>query len=101
MWKDGCQCTQLPIALVEGMLMTNYNIYLTVSSLQVHQDQYPVDMHMARDFLTIPGAMVSVEQLFSRSQHLCTDQQSSLKATTLTQVMYMKEWLWEGLMKWD
>ena len=81
--------------------MTNYNIYLTGSSLQVHQDKYPVHMHMAHDFLTIPGAMVSVDQLFSRSQHLCTDQQLSLKATTLTQAMCMKEWLQEGLMKWD
>ena len=89
------------IVCIVSIYSNNYNIYLTVSSLQVHQDQYPVDMHMARDFLTIPGAMVSVEQLFSRSQHLCTDQQSSLKATTLTQVMYMQEWLWEGLMKWD
>ena len=56
---------------------------------------------MACDFLVIPGAMVSVECLFSRSWHLCTDQQLSLKAATLTQAMCTKEWLWEGLMKWD
>jgi hypothetical protein len=48
---------------------------------------------MARDFLAIPGAMVSVEHLFSKSQHLCADQRSSLKAATLTQAMCTKEWV--------
>ena len=62
---------------------------------------YPVHVCMACDFLVIPGAMVSVKHLFSRSQHLCTDQRSSLKAATLTQAMCTKEWLQEGLMKWD
>ena len=56
---------------------------------------------MARDFLAIPGAMVSVERLFSKSRHLCTDQRSTLKAKTLTEAMCTKEWLREGLMRWE
>ena len=46
--------------------------------LQVHQHEFLIIEHMAHDFLAIPGAMVSVEWLFSKSQHLCTDQWSSL-----------------------
>jgi hypothetical protein len=56
---------------------------------------------MARDFLAIPDAIVSVERLFSRSWHLCADQRLSFKAKTLTLVMCTKEWIREGLMKWE
>jgi hypothetical protein len=69
--------------------------------LKAHQHEFPVIARMARDFLAIPGAMVSVERLFSKSRHLCADQCSSLKAATLTQAMCTKEWLQEGLMKWN
>lgn len=75
--------------------------FFTQYSWQIHHSEYPVHARMARDFLAIPGAMVSVERLFSRSRHLCTDQRSSLKAATLTQAMCTKEWLREGLMRWD
>ena len=39
--------------------------------------------------------------LFLKSHHLCTDQHSTLKAKTLTEAMCTKEWLQEGLMRWD
>ena len=66
-----------------------------------HWHEFPIITHMAYDFLTIPGAMVSIEHLFLKSWHLCTDQHSSLKAATLTQAVCTKEWLQKGPMKWD
>ncbi|KAF5328268.1 hypothetical protein D9758_017841 [Tetrapyrgos nigripes] len=50
----------------------------------------------ACDFLAIPGTSVSVEQLFSKSCHLCSDVHSSMKAETTTQAMYAKVWLKDG-----
>ncbi|KAG1846529.1 hypothetical protein F4604DRAFT_1936352 [Suillus subluteus] len=47
--------------------------------------------------LAIPGTISPVEQLFSKSQHLCTDQQSSLAAATVTQSMCAKLWIQQGL----
>jgi hypothetical protein len=38
----------------------------------------------------------SVERLFSKSHHLCTDQRSTLKTKTLTEVMCTKVWLRES-----
>jgi hypothetical protein len=76
-------------------------VFATDNCVQAHQHEFPIIACMARDFLAIPGAMVSVERLFSKSRHLCTDQRSSLKAATLTQAMCTKEWLREGLMKWN
>jgi len=55
---------------------------------------------MARDFLAIPGAMVAVEHLFSKSRHLCTDQRSTLKAKTLMEAMCTNKW-WRKDLMWD
>jgi hypothetical protein len=76
-------------------------VFTTDNGVQAHQHEFPIITRMARDFLAIPRTMASVERLFSKSRHLCTDQRSSLKAATLTQAMCTKEWLREGLMKWN
>ncbi|TFY60202.1 hypothetical protein EVJ58_g5298, partial [Rhodofomes roseus] len=66
-----------------------------------HAHDFPVIASMARDFLAIPGASVSVERLFSASRHLCADTRSSLKAQTITEAMCAKRWLQDGLFKFD
>ncbi|KDQ63990.1 hypothetical protein JAAARDRAFT_117154, partial [Jaapia argillacea MUCL 33604] len=64
-----------------------------------HKAEFPVLAAMAQDFLAIPGTSVSIEQLFSKSQHLCTDLQSSLKAYTITEAMLTKMWIKAGLLE--
>jgi hypothetical protein len=54
---------------------------------------------MARDFLAIPGTSVSVDRLFSKSRHLCSDVRSSLKADTIMIAMLTKTWIKDGLLK--
>ncbi|TFY56694.1 hypothetical protein EVJ58_g7479 [Rhodofomes roseus] len=66
-----------------------------------HAHKFPVIASMARDFLAIPGASVSVECLFSASRHLCVDTRSSLKAETISEAMCSKQWLKDGLFKFD
>ena len=52
---------------------------------------------MARDYLAIPATSVSVERVFSKSRHICTDLRSSLKAETVTQALLTKAWIHSGL----
>ena len=47
-----------------------------LSPHQAHAHEFPITSRIARDYLAIPGVIVSVEQLFPKSRHLCTDQQS-------------------------
>ncbi|KIJ57959.1 hypothetical protein HYDPIDRAFT_60283, partial [Hydnomerulius pinastri MD-312] len=58
-----------------------------------HEHDFPTISRIARDVLVTPGAIVSVERLFSSSRHLCTDQRSSLKAETVTRSMCVKRWI--------
>ncbi|KAF5372244.1 hypothetical protein D9758_004983 [Tetrapyrgos nigripes] len=62
---------------------------------------FPVIARIARDFLAIPGASVSVERLFSKSRHMCTDLRSSMKAETTTKAMCSKCWLRDGLFEFE
>ena len=64
---------------------------------QDHERDFPILSRMARDFLAIPGSSVSVERLFSKSRHLCTDLRGSLKAETVTEAMCARQWLRDGL----
>ena len=48
-----------------------YNYSLLV--WQDHERDFPIISRMTHNFLAIPGASVSVERLFSKSRHLCTD----------------------------
>jgi hypothetical protein len=66
---------------------------------QDHERDFPIISRMARDFLAIPGASVSVERLFSKSRHLCTDLRGLLHAATVTEAMCARQWLHEGLFK--
>ena len=68
-------------------------------SHQDHERDFPIISRMARDFLAIPGSSVSVERLFSKSRHLCTDLRGSLKAETVTEAMCARQWLRDGLYK--
>ena len=54
---------------------------------------------MACNFLAIPGASASVERLFLKSRHLCTDLRGPLKVATVTEAMCARQWLHEGLFK--
>ncbi|KIJ60425.1 hypothetical protein HYDPIDRAFT_98751, partial [Hydnomerulius pinastri MD-312] len=49
-----------------------------------HEHDFTIILCMAWDILAIPGAIISIEQLFLSSQHLCTNQCLSLKAETMT-----------------
>jgi hypothetical protein len=53
---------------------------------------------MARDFLAIPATSVSVERVFSKSRHICSDLRSSLKADTVTEALLAKVWIRSGLL---
>jgi len=52
---------------------------------------------MARDFLAIPATSVSVERVFSKSRHICSDIRSSLKAETISEALLTKVWIRSGL----
>jgi hypothetical protein len=39
---------------------------------QKHASEFPIIAQMARDILAIPATSVSVEQVFSKSRHICT-----------------------------
>jgi len=64
---------------------------------KIHASEYPTVARMARDFLAIPGTSVSVERLFSKSRHLCSDLRSSLLAPTIMRAMLSKCWIKDGL----
>ncbi|KAF5323187.1 hypothetical protein D9758_018064 [Tetrapyrgos nigripes] len=65
------------------------------------KDGFPIISRIARDFLAIPGASVSVERLFSSSRHLCSDLRSSLKAEMTTSAMCSKLWFKQGMFDFD
>ncbi|KZT32142.1 hypothetical protein SISSUDRAFT_969573, partial [Sistotremastrum suecicum HHB10207 ss-3] len=58
-----------------------------------HEKEFPVIAAMARDYLAIPAASVSVERMFSASRHLCSDSRASLNPETINQAMCIKLWL--------
>ncbi|OCH89148.1 hypothetical protein OBBRIDRAFT_733044 [Obba rivulosa] len=45
------------------------------------------------------GPGVAVERLFSSSRHVCADTRCSLKAETITELMLVKEWIRQGLLR--
>lgn len=52
---------------------------------------------MARDYLAIPATSISVERVFSKSRHICSDLRSSLKEDTIKMALLTKEWIRSGL----
>ena len=60
---------------------------------QAHDHEFLVIAKIARDFLAIPGASVSVERLFSSSRHICQDLWSSLQSKTIAELLLSKKWL--------
>jgi hypothetical protein len=56
-----------------------------------HEQDFLIISCMACDFLAIPGASVSVERLFSKSRHLCTDLQGSLHVAIVTEAMCARQ----------
>src|SRR5271168_3406787 len=52
--------------------------------------------HIARDILAIPGVSISVEWLFSSSEHTLSDTCSSLTAVSALKTVVVKEWLKKG-----
>ena len=59
---------------------------------------FPTLARMARDFLAIPATSTSVERVFSKSRHICSDLRCSLKAETITQALLAKVWIRAGLL---
>ncbi|EIN07766.1 hypothetical protein PUNSTDRAFT_70285, partial [Punctularia strigosozonata HHB-11173 SS5] len=59
---------------------------------------FPILSRMARDFLAIPATSVSVERVFSKSRHICSDLRSSLRAETIQQALLTKVWIRSGLL---
>ncbi|TFY70017.1 hypothetical protein EVJ58_g118 [Rhodofomes roseus] len=66
---------------------------------KAHAQDFKVISRIARDYLAIPGASVSVERLFSASRHLCANTRSSLKAETIVRALCTKIWLRANLLK--
>ena len=78
---------------------TSYSIlFLTRIQIQANATKFPIIARIARDYLAVPGAIVPVERMFSRSRHLCKDTRAPLRAKTITEVMCMREWLQTGVM---
>jgi hypothetical protein len=77
------------------------SFFLKFSSIvQEFRFHFPVVSRIARDFLAIPGASVSVERLFSKSRNLCHETRSSLKGNTIMEAMLTKMWIKEGYFKY-
>ncbi|KXN92087.1 hypothetical protein AN958_09790 [Leucoagaricus sp. SymC.cos] len=53
---------------------------------------------MMRVFLAIPATSVSVDCTFSKSQHICTDLQSALKAEMISGALLSKVWILDELL---
>lgn len=73
-------------------------VLLLTVPIQTHEKDFPIVAKMARDFLAIPGTSVSVERLFSKSRHLCSDLRSSMKADTIMEAMLTRSWIRDGLL---
>src|ERR1700733_395610 len=65
---------------------------------QKNAESFSTPARMARDFFAIPATSVSVERVFSKSCHICTDLRSSLKAETISEALLSKVWIREGLL---
>ncbi|EIN05707.1 hypothetical protein PUNSTDRAFT_73901 [Punctularia strigosozonata HHB-11173 SS5] len=64
----------------------------------MNQHTFPVLSRMARDYLAIPATSVSVERVFSKSRHICSDLRSSLQAETIKKALLTKVWIQSGLL---
>ncbi|KIL56765.1 hypothetical protein M378DRAFT_37370, partial [Amanita muscaria Koide BX008] len=58
-----------------------------------HATEFPIISRMARDYLAIPATSVSVERVFSKSRHICSNLRSSLKEKTITMALLTKVWI--------
>lgn len=54
---------------------------------QEHDQEFEIIALMAKDFLAVPGASVTVERLFSGSRHVGADTRTSMRAVTITELM--------------
>ncbi len=64
---------------------------------QIHAPKFPIIARMARDYLAIPATSVSVERVFSKSRHICSNLRSSLKEDTVKMALLVKVWIQSGL----
>ena len=71
-------------------------IFLLAHLNQTHSFDYPVLSRIAQDVLAIPGVSISVEWLFSSSEHTLSDTCSSLTAVSALKTVVVKEWLKKG-----
>jgi len=62
-----------------------------------HANEFPVLSRIARDILAIPGVSISVERLFSSSNHTLSDTRSSMTAESASKTGVVKKWLKKGL----
>jgi len=58
---------------------------------------FPIIALITCNYLTISASNMAIEQLFSFSQHLCTDIYTSMKAKAITDAICSKQWIKEGL----
>ncbi len=83
--------------LVEGASIYHLILTSTHTLVQENAVQFPTLAQMAHDYLAIPATSVSVERVFSKSWHICTDLRSSLKANMVTQALLTRVWIYSGL----
>ena len=74
-------------------------IWHLIISVQIHAAEFPIITQMALDYLAIPATSVSVEKVFSKSQHISSNIHSSLKENIITMALLTKVWIWSGLFK--
>ena len=83
--------------MVEGLSLIWYWSFITEIYLQVHAVNFPIITQMAQDYLAIPATSVTVERVFSKSHHICSNLHSSLKEKTITMALLTKVWIRNGL----
>lgn len=64
---------------------------------KIYAAEYPTLARMVWDYLAIPAMSVSVERIFSKSRHICSNLRSSLKEESIRMALLTKAWIQSGL----
>ena len=96
-WTISWGCFVKSPLMVEGLSLIWYLSFIAEIYFQVHVVNFPIIAQMAQDYLAIPTTSVMVEQVFSKSCHICSNLHSLLKEKTITMALLTKVWIWNGL----
>ena len=88
--------TEVEVYLSEPV-SKNHSNFKVMDFWRIESARFPNLSRMARDFLAIPGTSTASERAFSGGRQLITDFRGSLKGSTITACMLLKNWI----KKWD